>query len=157
MAVHDACGREMADALRNYRAWAVRNRSNSSGDVTVLRHRKNNKTHRAYRSGGEYASQDYSEATVTAGTGKRMREETSKERVTELQRTPAGWRTLRWLMMRRQDEERSQAAEAAAMFTEEMQQRHKERRVSSDWASRRRGRGNVGHRCCPRVLKHTCC
>ncbi|CAM9339893.1 unnamed protein product, partial [Laminaria digitata] len=137
MAVHDACGREMADALRKYRAWAVRNRSDSSGDVTVLRHRRNNKIHRTHRSGGEYASQDCSEATVTAGTGKRMREDTSKERVAELQRTPAGWRTLRWLMMRRQDEERSQAAEAAAMFTEEMQQRHKERRVSSDWVSRR--------------------
>lgn len=141
MAVHDACGREMADALRKYRAWAVRNHSHSSGDAAVLRHRKNNIISRAHRSGGEYVPQycpaaKVTAATVTAGTGKRMREDTSKERVAELQRTPAGWRTLRWLMMRRQDEERSQAEEAAAMFTEEMRQRYKEKRVDLVWLTR---------------------
>ena len=129
MAVHDACGREMADAVRKYRAWAIRNRSQRGGDVTVLRHRKSNKIPRVRRSGDAYASQDCPAPTVTAGTGKRIREDTSKERVAELQRTPTGWRTLRWLMMRRQDEERSQAAEAAAMFTEEMRQRYEEKRV----------------------------
>lgn len=135
MAVHDACGREMADALRKYRAWAVRNRSHNSDDAPVLRHRKSNKMHHACHSGGEYGSQDCAALTVTAGTGKRMREDTSKERVAEMQRTPAGWRTLRWLMMRRQEEERSQAKEATAMFMEEMRQRFKEKRVDFDWVS----------------------
>lgn len=141
MAVHDACGREMADALRNYRAWVVRNHSHSSGGAGAgggVRHRNNNNIPRARRSGGEYAPQDYPPsavmaATVRAGTGKRMREDPSRERVAELQRTPVGWRTLRWLMMRRQDEERSQAAEAAAMLTEEMRQRYKEKRVNLVW------------------------
>lgn len=141
MAVHDACGREMADALRKYRAWAVRNHSHSSGDAAVLRHRKKNNISRVRRSGGDYVSRDCptataTAATVTAGTGKRMREDTSKDRVAELQRTPAGWRTLRWLTMRRQDEERSQTAEAAAMFTEEMRQRYKEKRVDLVWLTR---------------------
>lgn len=127
MAVHDACDREMADALRKYRAWSNRNRSNNTGDVAVLYHRKKNQVHHPHRGGGNYVPQLFPTPTVTAGTGKRLREDGSKERVAELQRTPTGWRTLRWLMMRRQDEERSQAKEAAAMCTEEMRQRYKEK------------------------------
>ena len=130
MAVHVACGREMAAALREYRAWTARNRDRNSGGgggrggggngalpqaSLLARDKPNAITARGAAVG------------VGVSVGKRAREAASRERVTELQRTPTGWRTLRWVMMKRQAELKSQATEAAAMFAEEMEQRLKER------------------------------
>lgn len=128
MAVHGACGREMADALREYRSWIARNRGGGGGG----RH----KGAQNIAAAGPQIALVRCEASSTAtpaagdrwcGVGKRAREAAARERVAELRRTPAGWRKLRWAMMKRQAELRSQGAEAAAMFSEEMEQRHKER------------------------------
>lgn len=118
MAVHDACGREMAGALREYRMWAARNRRRTSGvDAPTLHAGKNNHDcHVATRT-----------LTATAGLGRRTREVASKTKIAELQRTPVRLRTMRWLLLTQQGEARAQAADAEAMFTEEMEQRHKER------------------------------
>lgn len=117
MAVHGACGREMATALREYRVWAGRNRDRDAGapKPTSLEINKTMPVTIATGGGG--------------GGGKRTREAASKERVAELRRMPAGWRTLRWVMMKRQAELKSQAAEASGMYSEEMEQRLKERCV----------------------------
>lgn len=125
MAVHEACGREMADALRDYREWKAINLSSSKGHLGA-QSQDNSEKRFAHDSEVSVSFEAYQTATGT-GLGKRTRASASRERTTELQRTPIGWRTLRWLMMRRQEELRSQAAEAQAMFREDMEQRHKER------------------------------
>lgn len=119
MAVHDACGSEMADALREYRAWTARSRSRGDGG----REKRGSST--ASRSA--LTRGNTSTVMSAGGCGKRSRAAASQARVAELQRTPAGWRTLRWVMMKRQAELKSQAMEAAAMFAEEREQRLKER------------------------------
>lgn len=126
MAVHGACGREMATALREYRAWNAR-RSNGGGYGGGC-------GGGGHGNGGKSAPQVRSllargrpGVDVGVGVGKRAREAASNERVSELQRTPTGWRALRWMMMKRQAELKNQVAEAAAMYAEEMEQRLKER------------------------------
>ncbi|CAN0214400.1 unnamed protein product, partial [Scytosiphon promiscuus] len=142
MAVHGACGREMADALREYRSWIAKNRGSGGRDGGGGGISKAVK--RAATADPETALARY-KASLTAvpaasgsvcGAGKRAREVASKERVAELRRTPAGWRALRWVMMQRQAELRNQAAETAAMFSEEMEQRHKESRYQEAWERR---------------------
>ncbi|CAN0287228.1 unnamed protein product, partial [Ectocarpus sp. 12 AP-2014] len=119
MAVHDACGSEMANALREYRAWTARSRSRGDGG------RKKRGSSTAPRSALTRGNR--STVMFAGGCGKHSRAAASQARVAELQRTPAGWRTLRWVMMKRQAELKSQAMEAAAMFAEEREQRLKER------------------------------
>lgn len=129
MAVHDACRREMADALREYRVWTAGTPRGSCGDAAVARFSDNNRRNRDYRGrdGATFRANDVS--NKTAGMGKRARKVASEEAIAMLERTPTGWRTLRWLMTKRRAELRRQAAEAEDMFTEEMEQRHKERLV----------------------------
>lgn len=120
MAVHGACGREMATALREYRVWADRNRNRDSGAPKTTPDATKQPT--AITAAAAAAA-----GGGGGGKGKRAREAASRERVAELRRMPAGWRTLRWVMMKRQGELKSQAAETAAMHSEEMEQRLKER------------------------------
>ncbi|CAM9682988.1 unnamed protein product, partial [Hapterophycus canaliculatus] len=138
MAVHGACGREMADSLREYRSWVARNRGGGGGGGERQKGAKIVAAADPQTALARY--QASSTATAGAadswcGVGKRAREAASKERTAELKRYPVGWRTLRWVMMKRQAELRSQAAEAAAMFAEEMEQRHKERYLEA-WERR---------------------
>lgn len=125
MAVHDACGREMSGALRKYRAWTAQNSRNDANRTVV----RTSFGSRSVPQSGSHNTDNFRGVcrAATAGLGKRTRETASKARVKELQRTPVGWRTLRWLIMRKQEELRSQAAEGEAMHREEMEQLHKER------------------------------
>lgn len=134
MAVHDACGREMFDALRKYRAWTAQNnrndkvtRSSSAAAHSNIRGRRVHEKSRTGNTDNFRGACRAATATTTAGLGKRIREAASKGRVKELHRTPAAWRTLRWLIMRRQDELRRQAEETEAMHREETEQLHTER------------------------------
>lgn len=128
MAVHDACGREMSGALRKYRAWTAQNSRNDAKRTAVHTNFGSRSVHKSESHNTDNFRGVCRAATATtAGLGKRTREAASKGRVEELQRTPVGWRTLRWLIARRQDELRSQAAEGEAMHREEMEQLHKER------------------------------
>lgn len=135
MAVHDACGSEMADALREYRTWTARNRTR--GDGGREKRRSGTAPHAAL------TPSNMPTVMSAGGGGKRSRADASQERVAELQRTPTGWRMLRWVMMKRQAELKSQAMEAEAMFAEEREQRLKERcgqqirpgrKLHSSWA-----------------------
>lgn len=122
----------MADALREYRSWIARNRVNGDGYGGRHKGAKHIPAADPQTALARYKASSTGMAAAGdswSGVGERARDASSKERVTELQRTPVGWRTLRWVMMKRQAELRSQAAEAAAMFSEEMEQRHKERWV----------------------------
>lgn len=128
MAVHNACGREMAGALREYRLWTARNRNRNRNHIGGRGGNGATKKTLATKASPALMAMATSGGRGGGGGGrKRACEAASKERVAELQRTPAGWRTLRWVMMKRQAELKNQVAEAAAMYTEEMEQRHKER------------------------------
>lgn len=133
MAVHDACGREMAAALREYRMWTARNRNRIGGGGGGGRCNSATQTALAQKASTVLMAVAASQGCGGGGSGKRAHEAASKERVAELKRTPAGWRTLRWAMMKRHAELKSQAAEATAMYTEEMEQRHKERCGVGSW------------------------
>lgn len=122
MAVHDACDREMAAVIREYRLWAVHYNENTgvrhdsdpqSGSCSVRTELAGISRLRAFN--------------VPKGFGDKRRAAASRKRIEELRRMPPSWRTVRWRITFRQAELKNQLAEVHAMFREEMQQRFTER------------------------------
>lgn len=140
MAVHEACGREMADALRKYRACAAFHGKeldgSRKGTVKLAGfHRKSPQTNRAKEVAVTNRSRPTAVTTaeITTATiaeprfGKCVREAAWRDSVADLERVPVSWRAHRWLTVKRRAEEKSQAEEARAMFMAEIKQRHVDR------------------------------
>lgn len=140
MAVHEACGREMADALRKYRAWAALHGKKLDGSrkgkvKAVGFHRKVPQTNPTKEVTAKNRSRSTAVATAEITTttiaepsfGKHVREAAWRDNLADLQRVPVGWRAHRWLTVKIREEEKSQVEEARAMFMVEMEQRHVDR------------------------------
>lgn len=124
LAVHAACDREMATAVREYRSWIIcqnQGARRAGTGKSIL--------------GSKYQPDPPKDVTRSSTSPCPKSHEASRrliastDRIMELQRMPVSQRPLRWLMMCRRAELENQASELDAMLKEERQQRFIERCV----------------------------
>lgn len=133
MAVHEACNREMASAVRDYRSWIARYNAPmvTSEDDAVAKKAKSNKVPDCTRSLSRTLQPLAGEGPKRPGMSKRVATTTaamtSKDRLAELRRVPASRRPARWILMRDERELKNEARERDCMFREEMKQRFRDR------------------------------
>ncbi|CAM9959298.1 unnamed protein product, partial [Discosporangium mesarthrocarpum] len=124
MAVHSACKREMAAALKDYRSWVAKQKEEGldggccdtayPGSVARLR-----------TTPARFIS---SPCPVYCNSGQELlMNKLERERTKPLTSIPVGQRVLRWSMMRQHVQRRLEREERDSMTREEMTQRHTER------------------------------